>query len=208
MSAGNAFIDGISSLIDKKSANRPNSPNDSKNKRTESSTKIGATFNKIISNIISVACQIGIGIAFGLSKLCIIYAVWDLAADTLKNLLLKIPLVSKFAEKHKIAFEAVFTAVSIIAKITTGICTGTLFAALTSSAVTLMFSLINIFKENEGALDKTLRFLKQNILHIQVHDDQESETIKDEIKDNFNKNKPEDIWKLNNSDDNLLIISV
>lgn len=83
-----------------------------------------------------------------------------------------------------------------------------MFAALTSSAVTLMFSLINIFTENEGALDKTLRFLKQNILHIQVHDDQESETIKDEIKDNFNKNKPEDIWKRNNSDDNLLIIPV
>lgn len=182
MSAGTAFIDGISSLIDKKSANRPNSPNDTRNKRTGSSTKTVATFNKIIANIISVACQIGIGIAFGLSKLCIIYAVWDLAADTLKNLLLKIPLVLKFAEKHKIAFEVIFTAVSIIAKITTGICTGTLFAALTSSAVTLMFSLINIFKENEGALDKTLRFLKQNILHMKVHDDQELKIIEDEIK--------------------------
>ena len=208
MSAGNAFIDGISSLIDKKSANRPNSPNDSRGKRTESSTKIGATFNKIISNIISVACQIGIGIAFGLSKLCIIYAVWDLAADTLKNLLLKIPLVSKFAEKHKIAFEAVFTAVSIIAKITTGICTGTLFAALTSSAVTLMFSLINIFKENEGALDKTLRFLKQNILHMKVHDNQELKEIEDEINNNFNEDESEDTGKLNNTNDNILIIQV
>lgn len=206
MSACNAFIDGVSSLIDKKSANRPNSPNDTRNKRTESSTKTVATFNKIIANIISVACQIGIGIAFGLSKLCIIYAVWDLAADTLKNLLLKIPLVLKFAEKHKIAFEAVFTAVSIIAKITTGICTGTLFTALTSSAVTLTFSLINIFKENEDALGNVLRFLKQNILHMKVHDNQELKEIEDEINNNFNEDESEDIGKLNNTNDNILII--
>ena len=104
MSAVYSFIDGASSLIDKKSAHKPGSTNDTKNKRTESSTKTVATFNKIIANMISVACQIGIGIAFGLSKLCIIYAVWDLAADSLKNLLLKISLISKFAEKHKIAF--------------------------------------------------------------------------------------------------------
>lgn len=206
MSAEDAFMDGISSLIDKKLANIPNGPNDTRNKRTESSTKTGTTLKKIIANIISVACQIGIGIAFGLSKLCIIYAVWDLAADTLKNLLLKIPLVSKFAEKHKIAFEAIFTAVSIIAKITTGICTGTLFAALTSSAVTLMFSLINIFKENEDASGNVLRFLKQNILHMKVHDNQELKEIEDEINNNFNEDESEDIGKLNNTNDNILVI--
>jgi hypothetical protein len=203
MSACNAFIDGISSLIDKESADRSGNANVNE---TGNPKKSGTTFNKIIANIVSVACQIGIGIASGLSKLCIIYAVWDLAADTLKNLLLKIPLVSKFAEKHKIAFEVIFTAVSIIAKITTGICTGTLFAALTSSAVTLMFSLINIFKENEGALDKTLRFLKQNILHMKVHDNQELKEIEDEINNNFNEDESEDIGKLNNTNDNILII--
>ena len=205
MSAGNAFIDGVSSLIDKESADRSGDANVSE---AGNPKKSGTTLKKIIANIISVAYQIGIGISFGLSKLCIIYAVWDLAADTLKNLLLKISLISKFAEKHKIAFEVIFTAVSIIAKITTGICTGTLFAALTSSAVTLMFSLINIFKENEGALDKTLRFLKQNILHMKVHDNQELKEIEDEINNNFNEDESEDTGKLNNTNDNILIIQV
>lgn len=101
MSAGNAFIDGVSSLIDKESADRSGDANVSE---AGNPKKIRHNFKKIIANIISVAYQIGIGIAFGLSKLCIIYAVWDLAADSLKNLLLKISLISKFAEKHKIAF--------------------------------------------------------------------------------------------------------
>ena len=66
-----------------------------------------------------------------------------------------------------------------------------------------MFSLIDIFKENEGALDKTLRFLKQNILHMKVHDDKELGEIKDELNKSFSGAELKDSNKLEHSSGNL-----